>query len=75
MTSRTMSIVMQEDLYRELKKVAGPRGMSRFISDAVRTRLRRKRPRLEEEYASAERDRRRQRELKDWDAISGERWS
>lgn len=74
MPLRTMSVVIPEDLYLELKKAAGPRCMSRFISDAVRQRLRRKRPRLEDEYAAAEKDRRRQQELKDWDAISGEGW-
>ncbi len=37
---RIMSITIEEGLYRELKKTAGPRRMSRFISHALKERLR-----------------------------------
>ncbi len=71
---KVMSVSVEEDLYRALKAVAGPRGMSRFIAEAVRDKLSESRRALEAEYAEAAGDRRRQEELADWDAIAGEGW-
>jgi hypothetical protein len=65
---------MDEELYRRLKMAAGSRGMSRFIAEAVRERLRDRESRLREEYQTAEHDPDRQEIVKDWDAIGTEGW-
>ena len=69
-----MSVTMDEDLYRRLKMAAGNRGMSRFISEAVREKLRSTEGRLREEYQAAENDSERRAIVKDWDAIDTEGW-
>ena len=65
---------MEEELYRRLKMAAGSRGMSRFIAEAVREKLRDSESRLREEYQAAENDPGRQEIVKDWDAIETEGW-
>ena len=69
-----MSITINEDLYRLLKKTAGPRRMSSFISAALRDRLRQHSKSLETEYRAAERDRRRAQVLADWAVTETESW-
>ena len=71
---RTMSVSMDEELYRSLKRAAGNRGMSRFIAEAVRERLRDTEKRLRDEYSEAENDLDRQEIVKDWDAVDTEGW-
>ena len=71
---RTMSVTMEERLYRNLKRVAGPRGMSRFIAEAVRDKLDHRQDDLYQEYLEASRDRRRRRELSNWDALETDGW-
>lgn len=63
---------MDEQLYRQLKRVAGPRGMSRFIAEAVREKLGSKGDQLYEEYLAAQDEPERQEILEDWDAIETE---
>ena len=65
---------MDEELYRSLKRAAGNRGMSRFIAEAVRERLRDTEKRLRDEYSEAENDLDRQEIVKDWDAVDTEGW-
>jgi metal-responsive CopG/Arc/MetJ family transcriptional regulator len=69
-----MSVSMDEELYRSLKRAAGNRGMSRFIAEAVRERLRDTEKRLRDEYSEAENDLDRQEIVKDWDAVDTEGW-
>jgi predicted CopG family antitoxin len=71
---RTMSITIDEQLYRTLKKTAGPRAMSRFIGEAVREKLRASRGRLYQEYRLANEDRDRNEALEDWEALETEGW-
>jgi hypothetical protein len=67
--TKTMSITVDREIYRLLKQVAGPRGMSRFISEALRDRLSSKKKALYKEYLAASKDRRREKVLRDWDAF------
>lgn len=71
---RTMSITIDEQLYATLKKVAGPRGMSRFIAEALRERLHSSQDQLYEEYLEAKDDWDREGILADWDGIATEAW-
>jgi hypothetical protein len=71
---RTMSITIDERLYRVLKKTAGPRGMSQFIAQALQEKLRLSRETLRREYRAAEEDEGRKEELSDWDAVGTESW-
>ena len=72
---RTMSITIDEQLYRVLKRTAGPRGMSQFVAHAVKDKLRSRRQKLYREYLLAGRDRDRKAVLRDWDSIETEGWS
>lgn len=71
---RTMSITIDEPLYRALKRTAGPRGMSRFIAEALREKLRGSRQLLYREYQMASQDEDRREALGDWDALETEGW-
>lgn len=67
--TKTMSITMDRNLYHLLKRTAGPRGISRFISEALHERLHSKRNALHREYLAASKDRQRVEALRDWDWI------
>ncbi len=69
-----MSISIDEDLYRSLKATAGPRGMSRFIAEAVQAKLGAQQDSLYKSYLEAARDRERESEAADWSAIETEGW-
>jgi metal-responsive CopG/Arc/MetJ family transcriptional regulator len=71
---KIMSVSIDEGLYRRLKIAAGNRGMSRFIAEAVREKLRDSESRLIEEYRTAQNDPDRQQIVEDWDAIEAEGW-
>ena len=71
---RTMSITIDEPLYRTLKKTAGPRGMSRFIAEALLEKLRGNRQNLYREYKMASQDADRREVLEDWDELETEGW-
>ena len=71
---RTMSITIDEELYRTLKKSAGPRGMSRLISEALREKLGGRRQDLYREYLAARADSEREQELSEWDVTQVEGW-
>jgi predicted CopG family antitoxin len=69
-----MSITIEVDLYETLKRTAGPRGMSRFISDVLREALTSSEQQLARAYQAAGRDSERQAVLRDWDAIETKGW-
>jgi predicted CopG family antitoxin len=71
---RIMSVSIADDLYRRLKRTAGSRGMSRFISEAVRAKLRESESELVNEYRDAENDPERRQVVKDWDVAETEGW-
>ena len=71
---RTMSITIDEQLYRVLKKTAGPRGMSQFIALALKEKLSSRQDALYQEYVAASKDEDRQQVLEDWDRIAAEDW-
>jgi hypothetical protein len=72
---RTMSVTIEEQLYHLLKKTAGPRGMSKFIAQALKDRLDSSQHTLYQEYLAASTDPDRQEVLRDWDGIDTESWS
>lgn len=69
-----LNITMEEDLYRRLKKELPPKGISAFIAEAVRARLRPDRRTLEAAYKAAARERWRRGVSADWRATEGEAW-
>ena len=75
MVMKTISVSIDEGLYRVLKFAAGPRGMSRFIANAVREKLAESQDSLYQSYREASGDRQRVQEVAEWDGIDGESWS
>ena len=73
-TMQTMSITIDEKLYSRLKRTAGQRGMSRFIAEAVREKLRSSEDELYKEYLAAQRDNERRQVLDDWNTLETEGW-
>ena len=71
---RTLSITIDEWLYRVLKKTAGPHRMSRFIAQALQEKLRLSREMLRREYRAADEDESRMEELSDWGAVGTAGW-
>ncbi|MCC7031648.1 MAG: hypothetical protein IT179_02320 [Acidobacteria bacterium] len=69
-----LNITIDEDVYERLKNELPPKGISRFISDAVRARLRPGREELDRAYRAAAREGWRKAEADDWRAIDTEDW-
>jgi predicted CopG family antitoxin len=69
-----LNITIDEDVYERLKNELPPKGISRFISDAVRARLRPGREALDRAYQAAAKERWRKAEAEDWGAVDTEDW-
>jgi hypothetical protein len=64
-----LSITIDEDVHRRLKVELPPKGISRFINDAVRARLRPGREELDRAYQAAASERWREAEADDWSPV------
>lgn len=69
-----LNITIDEDIHERLKSELPPKGISRFINEAVRARLRPGRPELDRAYQAAAKERWRQAEAHDWSAVDTEDW-
>jgi hypothetical protein len=69
-----LNITIDEDVHERLKRDLPAKGMSRFINDAIRARLRPSRDMLDEGYKAATRERRRQAEAGEWRVTEVEDW-
>jgi hypothetical protein len=69
-----LNITMDAKLYRRLKREIPPRGISAFIEEAVRRRLRPDRETLEKAYAAARREPWRKELEADWAITETEGW-
>jgi Arc/MetJ family transcription regulator len=61
-----LSITMDEDLYRRLKKELPSKGISAFIEKAVRAQMRLDRRTLDNAYRAASRERWRREFIREW---------
>jgi Arc/MetJ family transcription regulator len=69
-----LNITMDEALYARLKEELPAKGISAFIEQAVRAKLRPGREQLDREYAAATKEAWRQGVSEDWAATDGEAW-
>ncbi len=69
-----LNITIDQDVYDRLKGELPPKGISRFISDAVRARLRPGQHELDRAYQAAAKERWRQAELDEWSSVDTEDW-
>lgn len=69
-----LNITMDEDLYRRLKKELPPKGISSFISEAVRARIHPDRRTLDRAYQAASKEKWRRRMGQDWKRTETEGW-
>ena len=70
-----LNITMDEDLYRRLKRDLPPKGISAFISHAVRARIYPDRKALDEAYKAATKEAwRRQQVAGDWEGTDTDAW-
>ena len=69
-----LNITMDEDLYRRLKKELPARGISAFVGEAVKDKLRPGRRALDAAYKAASRERWRIELAKEWATTEGEAW-
>ncbi|MDO8681353.1 MAG: hypothetical protein Q7R30_22780 [Acidobacteriota bacterium] len=69
-----LNITIDEDVHQRLKRELPAKGISRFINDAVRARLRPSREVLDEAYKAAARERWRQFEAREWESTDTEGW-
>jgi Arc/MetJ family transcription regulator len=68
-----LNITIDEDVHQRLKRELPAKGISRFINNAVRARLRPSREALDEAYAAAAREPWRT-EARDWTPTDTEGW-
>jgi predicted CopG family antitoxin len=61
---KKLTITIDEEVYEGLRKVIGPRKISRFVQEIVRPHV--VRPNLEAGYAEMARDKRREQEAEEW---------
>lgn len=69
-----LNITMDADLYRRLKKDLPPKGISAFISHAVRARIYPDRKTLDEAYKRASKEAWRSRVARDWERTETAEW-
>lgn len=69
-----LNITIDEDVHERLKQELPPKGISRFINDAIRARFRPSRAALDEGYKAAARERRRKTEAGAWRVTDVEDW-
>lgn len=69
-----LNITIDEDVYRRLKDELPAKGISRFINDAVRSRLRPGREDLDRAYKAASRERWRKTDADAWTTTETEDW-
>jgi Arc/MetJ family transcription regulator len=69
-----LNITIDEEVHKRLKSELPAKGISRFINDAVRARLRPGRDQLDQAYKAAARERWRTVEAREWSATDIEDW-
>jgi hypothetical protein len=69
-----LNITMDEDVHERLKRDLPPKGISRFINDALRARLRPSREQLDTTYRAAAREKWRLSETREWAGTDVESW-
>jgi len=69
-----LNITIDEDVHERLKRELPAKGISRFINDAVRARLRPSRTALDEAYRAAAREPWRRVEAQEWEVTDVEDW-
>lgn len=69
-----LNITMDDDVHKRLKGELPPKGISRFINEAVRARLRPGRDELDRAYQAAAKERWRVSEAAAWAAVDTEDW-
>jgi hypothetical protein len=69
-----LNITMDRDLYRRLKRDLPPKGISAFISEAVRCKLLPDEKALDAAYRVAAQEPWRRELAEDWDATEAEAW-
>ena len=69
-----LNITIDEDTYTRLKEELPPKGISRFINEAVRARLRPGPDELKAAYQAAAKERWRRTEADDWSPLDTEDW-
>lgn len=69
-----LNITIDEDLHERLRRELPPKGISRFINEAIRARLRPSREALDEGYQAAAREPWRRSDARDWSVTEVEDW-
>jgi len=69
-----LNITIDEDVHERLKRDLPPKGISRFINDALRARLRPSREQLDAAYRAAAREKWRRPETREWAGTDVEGW-
>ena len=67
---KKLTLTVDAEVYEGLRKIIGPRKISKFIEDLVRPHV--VRPNLEAAYAKMARDKKRENEAMDWAEITFE---
>ena len=69
-----LNITIDKDIHERLKHDLPPKGISRFINDAIRARLRPSDEELDEAYRAAAREKWRRSDAREWSATELESW-
>jgi hypothetical protein len=69
-----LNITIDNDVHERLKRELPAKGISRFINEAVRARLRPSRDALDDAYQAAAKERWRQSDAREWNATDTEGW-
>jgi Arc/MetJ family transcription regulator len=69
-----LNITIDEDVHARLKQELPPKGISRFINEAIRARLRPSREQLDTAYRTAAREKWRRSAVREWAPTDLEGW-
>lgn len=71
---KTLSITLEDSLYKQLREIAQVRQVSNFVAEAIRAHIEAKIAELAREYTEAEKDAVRMVEINEWSALDAEGW-
>jgi len=71
---KTLSITLEDNLYKQLREIAHARQVSSFVSEAIKGHIQAKMLKMMSDYEEAAKDESRMSEIDEWRAIDAEGW-
>lgn len=71
---KTLSVTLEDGLYKQLRVIAQSRQVSSFVSEAIKAHIQAKMLKMASDYEEAAKDEQRMAEIDEWRALDAEGW-